>query len=247
MFGLGGAEVGILLIVLLIALIPAILYLVNLQQALEQVHPNHRTTSPGTVWLLLIPLFGIIWNFMLVAHLGDSLSNEYRRRNRPVDSDRPGYSVGLWMCIMNILNLIPIIGGLFGLVGLILFIIYWVKIAGYKNDLKSAGNWSVVPDFNYYQQNQQNPYVQQQYQQNYGSGYQGGYNPNQQGNQNWQPPQNPYTGQYPQNPPPANNPNQQGNQNWQPPQNPSSGQNLPNVPPANSNNQWQPPQPPPTN
>ncbi|MGL4598986.1 MAG: hypothetical protein ACRCYO_15820 [Bacteroidia bacterium] len=239
-FGLGGAEIGIILIALLIGLIPAILYLLNLQQTMEQVHPNHRTMSPGSVWLIFIPLFGIIWNFIMIGHLGDSLANEYRRRNRPVDSERPGYSTGLWMAIMNIMGIIPLFGAIFGLVGLVLFIIYWVKMAGYKNDLKSAGHWSMVPDFNYHQQHMQNPYVQQQYQQNYGNPYQGGYNQQPQGNQNWQPPQNPYTGQNQQQAPPANNTNQ-----WQPPQNPSTEQNLPNVPPANDHSQWQPPQAPP--
>ncbi len=136
--GLGASEILIIFFVLLLCFVPAILYLLMLQRTLTLVSPDLRRMPPGQVWLMLIPVFGIIWHFIMVRNIADSLAAELHKRNLPYEEERPGYKVGLAMCILGVVSLIPIIGSIASIAALVLFIIYWVKIAGYKRQLEQA-------------------------------------------------------------------------------------------------------------
>ncbi|TND10392.1 MAG: hypothetical protein FD123_34 [Bacteroidetes bacterium] len=264
--GLGSGEVIVLLLVVLAVVLPiAIFYLLNLQRTLEAVSPECRKHSPGSVWLLLIPIFNYIWIFILVAGIAESLENEYRKRGMHVEP-RPTYSIGITYASLNIasavFNIIPnpatkILAALIGLTGFVFWIIYWVKTAEHKNRLNQM-NMGYPP-------NNYNPYNQQYNQQQYNPYNQQQYNPYNQQNPNYNPNQ-----QYNQQNPNYNNPNQQYNQNpqtpplpppdpndhnrWKPntdnpndPNNNNGGNNNnPNTGnPNDPNNIWQPPQPPP--
>ena len=71
------AICGIAFVVLLV---PTIFFLLALQDALTLCAPPNRKMSPGQVWLLLIPIFSLGWNFVVVNALSDSLHKEYMRR-----------------------------------------------------------------------------------------------------------------------------------------------------------------------
>ncbi|MCX6294778.1 MAG: hypothetical protein NTX97_01720 [Bacteroidetes bacterium] len=137
-----GAIIGIFAIAIIvgvmIGLIPIIFYLLTLQKTLNEVSPENRQMPPGQVWLILIPLFGMVWAFIVVNRIADSLKAEFAKRNVPVDEDRPGYSIGLTYCILYCCSIIPILGGLAAIGGLVCWIIYWVKIAGYKTKLEQT-------------------------------------------------------------------------------------------------------------
>jgi hypothetical protein len=113
-------------------LIPAIFYLLTLQNALAKCAPVSRTMEPGMVWLMLIPLFHIIWHFFVVMALAKSIGNEYRRRNIPCPDPLPGQSIGMAMCICACCGIIPGINFLAGPAAFVLWIIYWVKIAEFS-------------------------------------------------------------------------------------------------------------------
>ncbi len=116
-------------------LIPAIFYLLTLQKALAKCSPASRTMEPGMVWLCLIPLFTLIWNFFVVMALGKSLGNEMARRGIPNLEPLPGQPVGLAMSICVCCSIIPVLGTLASLAALALWILYWVKIAKYSSML----------------------------------------------------------------------------------------------------------------
>ena len=66
------AGIGILTIVLIvfaILLVPFIFYLLTLQKALSRCSPGCRAMNPGMVWLMLIPLFHIVWQFFVVLNM----------------------------------------------------------------------------------------------------------------------------------------------------------------------------------
>ena len=126
------------LIALGVSLLPMIFYLLTLQSTLQEVKPENRKMDPGMVWLSIIPLFGIIWQFIVVGNIADSLKSEFAQRNINVGEDRPGYSIGLTFCILLCCTIIPFLGILSGIGGFVCWIIYWVKIAGFKSTLKSA-------------------------------------------------------------------------------------------------------------
>lgn len=116
-------------------LIPAIFYLAALQGALNKCAPTSRTMEPGTVWLLLIPLVNLVWNFFVVMSIAQSLANEYARRGIPSPEPMPGQPIGIAMCVCACCGFIPILGILAGLANLALWIVYWVKIAEYSRNL----------------------------------------------------------------------------------------------------------------
>jgi hypothetical protein len=142
LYALISAYMAVFVVLLLIALGVRILYILTLQNTLKQVTPQNRKMEPGQAWLLLIPLFNIVWEFITVNNVSESVGNELRSRGVP-DVPKPAYGVGLAYCILNICFFIPFAP----LAGLICFIVYWVKVSGYQSKLKSlppASQESVV-------------------------------------------------------------------------------------------------------
>jgi hypothetical protein len=119
----------------IVFLIPAIFYLLTLQNALAKCPPGSRTMEPGMVWLMLIPLFHIVWHFFVVMALANSLGNEYRRRGIPCPDPLPGQAIGMAMCICGCCGIIPIINFFAGPAAFVLWIVYWVKIAEFSRML----------------------------------------------------------------------------------------------------------------
>jgi hypothetical protein len=124
-------------------------FFLTLQEALRRVSPHNRVMKPGRVWLMLIPVFNLLWQFVVVIGVPDSLRNEFRERNRD-DGSSYGKEIGLAYAVTNVLSAatqlvianapeFQLIGGLvsgaLGLANLVLFILFWVKIAGYSRRL----------------------------------------------------------------------------------------------------------------
>jgi hypothetical protein len=123
------------LVILFFSLIAIILFLLALQKALKKCAPASRTMEPGTVWLMLIPFFGLVWQFIVVMNIAKSMGNEFERLG--IDRPEPTMSqtIGLAMCVCNCCIFIPMLGGLAGIVGLVLWIVYWIRIAKYSRVL----------------------------------------------------------------------------------------------------------------
>jgi hypothetical protein len=132
----GGVIMIVALVFLVIMLIPAIFYCLTLQKALNRVSPENRAMAPGMVWLLFIPLFNLVWHFIVVLNMAKSLGAEFKKRNLAVASD-PGKGIGLTYCILLCCSLlpIPVINILVSLGALVCWIIYWVQIAGFSGKL----------------------------------------------------------------------------------------------------------------
>ncbi len=133
MMGFGAAST-----IFLVALILGILYLLSLQKAFERCAPENRAMPAGQVWLLLIPLFNLVWNFIVVTNLAKTLGAEFRRRGISAEAE-PGKSTGLAMSILAGCSLFPVLNLLAGPAGFVVWIIYWVKIAGYSKLLETPG------------------------------------------------------------------------------------------------------------
>lgn len=113
-----------------------IFYLLTLSRTLALCHPQTRTMNPGEVWMVFIPLFGLVWHFIMVGRIADSLAIEFRNRRMQVDEDRPGYQTGLWALILFCCGIIPLLGILASLTGVVFIILYWTRIANYKRQLE---------------------------------------------------------------------------------------------------------------
>ena len=127
-----GLGIGmVILIIFAIALLPKIFFLLTLHRTLEEVSLENRLMPAGQVWLAIIPIFGWIWMFIIVSRIADSLQKEFAMRGVECNELRPGYSVGLAYCILTVIGFVPFAS----IAAFVCWIIYWVNIADFKNQL----------------------------------------------------------------------------------------------------------------
>ena len=124
-----GLAIGILIMVL---------YLKNLQDLLKECDKSNLQMPPVNVWLMFIPLFSIVYGFIMYPKISESIKREFESRNSPQSGDYLK-TLGLAMAITSAVGVVPIdvLKGIAGLAGLVLLIIYWVKAAEMKNKLRS--------------------------------------------------------------------------------------------------------------
>lgn len=130
-FAVLSALGGVAIVGFLLWFIPSIFFLLTLQKALTRVASERRTMNPPMVWLSLIPLFNVVWNFFIVIALSKSLGAELTARNIAHEAE-PGKTMGLIWAGLAAACLIPGLGFLLGIPLLVMWIIYWVKIAGFS-------------------------------------------------------------------------------------------------------------------
>jgi len=118
-----------------IMLIPYFFYLLTLKKLFESISTSNRSMPADKVWLLLIPIFGTIWHFTVVNNLSSSIKAETDSRGLKIFELKPGYNIGLAMCILNCSLFIPGLNALTFIPGLICWILYWYKMNIYKKKL----------------------------------------------------------------------------------------------------------------
>jgi glycopeptide antibiotics resistance protein len=126
-----GIVAMIILIAAAVALVPFIFYLLTLQKSLKRCSLENRAMEPGMVWLMFIPLFNLVWHFFMVNNIAKSLALEFQKRGI-AEEPKPGYTIGLTMCILGACSIIPILGALCSLGAFVCWIIYWIKISGFS-------------------------------------------------------------------------------------------------------------------
>jgi len=114
------------------AIIIVVLFLLNLQNLLKAISPENRRMTPGQVWLMFIPLFNIVWQFILVDRIAESIEAEYAMRGLPMER-KPTYNLGLAYCILSLLTWFPLVS----LALLIIGILYWVKTAEFRKNISA--------------------------------------------------------------------------------------------------------------
>ena len=127
----------LMLIVFAGAILIAVFYLLNLQNLLKQITPSNRQVEPGNVWLMFIPLFNIIYPFILYPKITDSVKLEMESRGMAEQGDY-GRGIGIALPVLGLCGIIPVLGFLASIANLVLFIIFWVKMAGYKTKLMTS-------------------------------------------------------------------------------------------------------------
>ena len=164
-------------IICLLWMVLGILYILTLFNTLRKCSVPSRTMRPGMVWLMLIPLFNMIWQFFVVQGLAQSVGHEFQARRIQNAEPRPGMPVGIAMCVCTAGAIFPIlvaslvfmvdpggdttdfpswalpvlflifIGLLSALAHLVLWIIYWSKIASCSRILDRNLIATVPPNY----------------------------------------------------------------------------------------------------
>ena len=143
---------------LLAFVIPAILFFLAQQRILQVISPENREMSPGSVWLQLIPVFGMVWQFIVVIRISHSVSKELASKigESILDDSQvqikgtdesSTYTIGIAYCILTTIGTIlnystrysstylASFGSLLFLTGMVCWIIYWVRLVITKNKL----------------------------------------------------------------------------------------------------------------
>jgi len=141
-FGALGLACSTLIVILAIQC----LFLMTLSRCLARCARRNRTIEPGQVWLNLIPLFNLYWMYVTVTKVAESLENEFRDRglHRKGETYARGIGLGYWGCMIGtqIIGIIPFVNMVSPLLAAavaVLWILYWVKIAGYAKRLDQDG------------------------------------------------------------------------------------------------------------
>ena len=74
----------------------AFLIIRAISKTIKAIDPEYRAQAPGMAWLLLIPVFNVIWFFFLLKSIksGFLKMHENRRISQPIDT---GYAYGIAM------------------------------------------------------------------------------------------------------------------------------------------------------
>jgi protein-S-isoprenylcysteine O-methyltransferase Ste14 len=68
----------------------------------KRIPEEHRKLGPGSVWLLMIPLFSILWNFLVYPRISDSFESYFRSKG---DSTSTGRGMSLAYCILALASM----------------------------------------------------------------------------------------------------------------------------------------------
>ena len=100
----------------------------------KRVPVEYRKQNPNLVWLMLIPLFNLVWSFFVYP----KLSQSYEAWGQAVGRTDVGNAFGgmaLALCICMCCCIVPYLNACAGIAVLVLLIIYLVKINGLKEKL----------------------------------------------------------------------------------------------------------------
>lgn len=139
---MGSLALAPLLLILLILgglIVLYVFYLKNLQDLLKEVSDHNRQVPAANVWLMFIPLFNVVYAFILYPKISESVRFEFQDRGEHQDGDY-GKGLGITLGALGAVGIIPIpqmFKSLIGLGNLVILIVFWVKMAEFKNKLRS--------------------------------------------------------------------------------------------------------------
>ena len=103
---MGQGMVGLIGLVLVGLLVVA---LWRIMDAANAAAPEHRTMEPGMIWLLLIPVFQVYWNFRALPEVSKSLAATMR--DKGLNPDDCGQGIGVvWSLLVVAIYILHIIG-----------------------------------------------------------------------------------------------------------------------------------------
>jgi hypothetical protein len=115
-----------------------------LSSALRRLPPRYRQMDPGLIWLLMIPLFGIGWNFFVVLKVSRSYRDYFAERGRSETGDC-GEALGLAYSVCAACSLVPYLGCVTAVAALVLLVLYLVKMNTLKTLAAATSDTAVDP------------------------------------------------------------------------------------------------------
>jgi hypothetical protein len=119
---------------IIIPLVAFSFYIYAIKKTLAAIDPSCRTQRPVMAWLLLIPIFNVIWFFFLLQAIRQGLDTMFQKNLivKPIDS---GYHYGIAMGCCWVASFIP---GIFFIAVLPMFvfsILHWTKLSNARDQI----------------------------------------------------------------------------------------------------------------
>lgn len=130
------AAIGAFILVALViglAINAVVCWLVS--SSLARIPAEHRKMEPGQVWLLMIPCWGIVWNFFVFQRVPESFQSYFASIGRQ-DVGDCGKQIGLWYAICGVCSFVPLLNYIAGPAGLVLLILSLVKFHQLKSEIQ---------------------------------------------------------------------------------------------------------------
>src|SRR6056297_120920 len=108
-----------------------------LYRAAAALPENQRLVSPGMAFLLMIPLFNLIWVFIYTSNLSKSYQNVFSQQMDGTDDC--GEKLGMWWGICGLLSFVPCVNFFSGIAGLIVMIMYLIKVSECRSRFMQFG------------------------------------------------------------------------------------------------------------
>jgi hypothetical protein len=89
--------------------------------------PEHRKMEPAQVWLLMIPLFNLVWNFFVFPRLSDSFRSYFDGKPDEGVTDDCGRKLGMAYAICAAASVIPCVGFVAWPAALVIVVVFLVK------------------------------------------------------------------------------------------------------------------------
>lgn len=107
-------------------------YIKTLIATNKLILPRNKQIQNNELYFSLIPIFGLIWDFIVVDKISTSIGYEFREKRIVASEEFPGKTIGILYCALYIATLVPLFGVIFMFASLCFWIAYWIKI----NDCK---------------------------------------------------------------------------------------------------------------
>lgn len=109
-------------------------YYKTMIEVMSLVRQKNRKTEIGNVLFTIIPLFNLVYGFIVYPKICESIGEEFKQLGLPEDKDF-GKNLVIAMQALMVSTMIPILNFIVAIPLLILFILFWVKMDGYKKRL----------------------------------------------------------------------------------------------------------------
>lgn len=151
---------GFICVAVIVYFVVMIFFLLTLHKLLKKCRSRNRSLEPGLVWLNLIPCFQLVWQFITVIRVEETLKKEFRYRGLGRRDDSYGKGLGIAACTMGIVanvagnissaidkakpeqaeefHAFDYLSWILMVLTLILFVAYWIKMAGYSRRLSES-------------------------------------------------------------------------------------------------------------
>jgi hypothetical protein len=128
-------------LLIIIPFVTFVFYIRAISKTIKAIDPEYRTQAPGVAWLLLIPVFNVIWFFFLLKAIktGFLRMHENKRISQPIDT---GYTYGIAMgCCWAAIFIPKLI--FIALIPMFVFsILHWTKLNNARKRLNDELNQS---------------------------------------------------------------------------------------------------------